>query len=223
MSWFFLSAIIPIVVAWQNGSSYVFAFSLVGVGIALHVVTVFLTRLFLKRRTLGTLEGGTWETTAGTGIVPRWVSALGMVGFGLFVSGLVVVLLLWLGAISLIKGNDAFYYRSLADSYVDKGEYEQAIIAYNESIKRHPGRADIIYDRGSTYYLMGDYQATIKDFTMALEVDPEPDLAENIYLARGYTYLLRLNDKKGCDDFRKACDIGNCSGYINAIGLGLCE
>ena len=56
----------------------------------------------------------------------------------------------------IAAGEDKFYFRSLADSYVDKGQYEQAISAYTKSIERHPNHGDIIYDRGNTYYL-GEY------------------------------------------------------------------
>jgi hypothetical protein len=86
-------------VAWLNGSTYTFAFSIFGVGIFLYFINIFLIRHFIKRHALSSLEDGSWEATAGTGIVPKWVSALGIVGIGFIPSGLIVALLLWLGVV----------------------------------------------------------------------------------------------------------------------------
>lgn len=100
MSWLVIAFVIPIVVAWLNGSTYSFAFSVFGVGILLYFINVFLIRYFIKGRAPSTLENGSWETTAGTGMVPKWVSAVGLVGTGFVPSGLIVALPLWLGVIA---------------------------------------------------------------------------------------------------------------------------
>ena len=41
-----------------------------------------------------------WEATAGKGIVPKWVSVIGLIGIAFVPSGLVVVLLLALDVVS---------------------------------------------------------------------------------------------------------------------------
>jgi hypothetical protein len=100
MSWFFLALIIPIIVAWLNGSTYTFASSVLVIGVLLYFINIFLIRYFIQKRAPSILEDDSWEMTAGPGIVPKWVSALGIVGLGFIPSGLVVALLLWLGVVA---------------------------------------------------------------------------------------------------------------------------
>jgi hypothetical protein len=90
MFWLAAGFAVPIIVAWRNGSSYGFAFSVLGVGVALYVITV--TYMELKHRKHGLLM----ELTAGTGFIPKWVGALSLVGMGFAPSGGVIALLLWL-------------------------------------------------------------------------------------------------------------------------------
>lgn len=99
MSWLVLAFIIPIVVALIDGSTYFFGFSISGFGLFLYVINNVLIRYFINKRAPGTFEDGSWEMTAGSGIVPKWVSVFGLLGMGFVPSGLVVALLLWLGLI----------------------------------------------------------------------------------------------------------------------------
>jgi hypothetical protein len=112
MSWFILALVIPVLVAWHDGSTYAFGFSITGVGLALYFVTKFLTIKYTDKQAPGLFDidialgppppgkDYLWEKTAGTGIVPRWVSVLGLIGMGLIPAGLIVALLLWLGLIT---------------------------------------------------------------------------------------------------------------------------
>jgi hypothetical protein len=99
-TWLSLSLVIPIAAAWLNGSNYTFAFGVSTVGIALHFINHFLIRYIIKKRTLSGPKNSSGERTAGTGIIPKWVSALGLVGLGFTPSGLIIALLLWLGIIN---------------------------------------------------------------------------------------------------------------------------
>jgi hypothetical protein len=98
-SWLFPSLVIPIAVAWLNGSSYTFAFSVFTAGVGLYFSSHFLIRHLIKKRARHRFENGSQVTTAGTGIIPKWVSALGLVGLGFIPSSLIVALLLWSGVI----------------------------------------------------------------------------------------------------------------------------
>jgi heme/copper-type cytochrome/quinol oxidase subunit 2 len=100
MSWLIITAIVPIVVAWMNGSTYTYAFSLVGVGVALYVANTLLIGKFVARRAPETLENDPWEDTAGTRIVPTWVPVIGLIGMGFVPAGLVVAVLLGIGLIA---------------------------------------------------------------------------------------------------------------------------
>jgi hypothetical protein len=97
MSWLILAFAMPVLVAWKDGSTYAFAFSVSGIGLAIYLANIALIRLFILRRAPSTLTDDTWERTAGKGIVPRWVSVLGLVGMGFVPSGLIVALLLFFG------------------------------------------------------------------------------------------------------------------------------
>ena len=100
MSWLIIALIIPVVVAWMDGSTYTFAFSLIGVGVVLYLMGTMLTGAFISRRAPETLEDDTWEATAGTGIVPKWVSVIGLLGLGFLPAGVAVTVLLWIGLVA---------------------------------------------------------------------------------------------------------------------------
>ena len=99
MFWLLASFAIPVYVAVQDGSTYTFAGSLIGIGVILYFVNLLLIRHFLLINAPGTIEDGSWEATAGTGAVPRWVSALGLIAVGLVPAGIVVALLLFFGVV----------------------------------------------------------------------------------------------------------------------------
>ena len=97
MSWLTIAFAIPVFVVLQDGSTYLFAFSLSGAGLLFYFINIYLNRWFIAKHAPSTLRDDTWEHTAGTGIVPKWVSALGHIGMGFIPSGFVVGLLLVLG------------------------------------------------------------------------------------------------------------------------------
>ncbi len=103
MSWIVLALLIPIAVAWTNGSTYPYAFSLIGVGAVLYFVNKGLLISYLRRRAPEAIEEGWWEETAGTGVVPKWVSVLWALAVGFIPAGIVVAALLWLGVIENMR------------------------------------------------------------------------------------------------------------------------
>lgn len=94
-----LAFIIPIVIALLIGSTYAFAFSIFLAGIALYFSNVFLSRQIIKSRLAAGLKNSSGQITAGTGIIPYWVTALALVGMGFIPSALIIALLLWLDII----------------------------------------------------------------------------------------------------------------------------
>jgi len=56
-------------------------------GILLYFCNVFLIRHFVKTRTPELAQDDLWEATAGTGIVPKWVSVIGLLSFSAFITG----------------------------------------------------------------------------------------------------------------------------------------
>ena len=99
MFWLIIAFVIPIIVAWNDGSTYTFAISISVAGLLAFIVNNVLIQFFISRRAPTSLSDGTWENTAGKGVVPKWVSFLGVVGAGFVPSGMVVALLLFLGVV----------------------------------------------------------------------------------------------------------------------------
>jgi hypothetical protein len=91
--------VIPIVVALMNGSTYSFAFGFSGFGVILYFLNIFLIHWFAARRAPWLTKAGGLELTAGTHIVPGWVSEIGLWGMGFIPSGLIVALLIALDVV----------------------------------------------------------------------------------------------------------------------------
>jgi tetratricopeptide (TPR) repeat protein len=84
-----------------------------------------------------------------------------------------------------------------------------------------PGDTHAYYNRGKTYYKKGQYDQAIKEYTKTIELNPT--LAE-AYDDRGLTYFDKLGDKKrGCTDWKLACDLGVCENYNLAKRNGDCK
>lgn len=98
-SWFLPGLTFPVVVAFQSGSTYGFAISVLGIGIFLYFLNIFLIHYFIKKRAPWFATPDRFELTAGLGIVPKWVSGLGLLGMGFVPSGVAVALLLWSGLV----------------------------------------------------------------------------------------------------------------------------
>jgi hypothetical protein len=90
----FLGALISLgiqrAMAWPAWTYFAVAAVL---GLICYVLSATLTGRFIESRAPGVamidrLHPGAnaWESTAGNGIVPRWVSAVGLLGFGFFLA-----------------------------------------------------------------------------------------------------------------------------------------
>jgi len=73
------------------------------------------------------------------------------------------------GAVHIQQGND----------YSDKGNYDQAIAAYDKAIQRNPDYAEAYYGRGNAYEAKGDHDRAIADYDKAIQLNP--DYAEAYY------------------------------------------
>jgi tetratricopeptide (TPR) repeat protein len=110
-------------------------------------------------------------------------------------------------ALELLPGANVYYSRGLA--YGKTGQYEQAITDYSKAIELLPGYTFAYYSRGHAYGERGQSEQAIADYTKAIELNPNFALA---YSERGIAYLVELgDDAKGCADWRKACELGECA------------
>ena len=58
-------------------------------------------------------------------------------------------------------------------------QYDGAIADFSESLKRKPGQAGVLNNRGQARYLKSDYAAAVADLNAAIELDPEHFVAMN--------------------------------------------
>ena len=96
-------------------------------------------------------------------------------------------------------------------SYNNKGEYDKAIKEFTKALEINPKDATIYNVRGVAYYDKGQYDQAISDYNKAIEINPK---YTDAYINRGITYFVKLENKaKGCADFKKACELGECNKY----------
>ena len=82
---------------------------LIALAILLHFVNVLLIWYFIKKKTpdlllLKNLPGiHKWELTAGTGIVPKWVSVIGLLAISAFATALLPWIMLLLKMVMSVK------------------------------------------------------------------------------------------------------------------------
>jgi cytochrome c-type biogenesis protein CcmH/NrfG len=113
---------------------------------------------------------------------------------------------------------NAYYNRGLA--YTNSGQYQRAIEDYNEEIRFQPLYVDAYYYRGNAYTNFGQYQRAIEDYDTVIRLNP--DYAE-AYNNRGVVYFMQGDNKLGCRDAQKACELGKCRILEMAKGKGYCH
>jgi len=120
-----------------------------------------------------------------------------------------------------IKPDYSFAYNNRGNTYARVGRHQEAIRDYSEAIRLNPGYARAYYNRGLTYGIyMGQYQRAIDDLNEAVRIEPDfPDL----YLTRGMIYFNLGGKELGCLDYKKACDLGNCTLLNMSLDQGACR
>ncbi|NJK83553.1 MAG: tetratricopeptide repeat protein [Saprospiraceae bacterium] len=82
---------------------------------------------------------------------------------------------------------------------------QAAIEDYSKAIQIRPSH-DTYYNRGLCYYYLKDYKTAHKDFTMALNMQPQYSKA--LYY-RGLVNYFTKEDQKAIEDLSAALKIGN--------------
>ena len=90
----------------------------------------------------------------------------------------------------------------------------------NSSPYVHEGVTGWHTNRGITYTKLHKYESAFKDFDECIRLKPNYDDA---YYNRGVIYLNHGYIEPGCQDARKACDLGNCRLLETAKGKGYCH
>lgn len=112
-------------------------------------------------------------------------------------------------------------YFNRGNSYCEKGQYDRAINDFTKAFEINPKYGEAYLNRGIAYAKKGQYDRAISYYDKALEINPKHVMTYN---NRGLIYLLKLEKtRRGCADFKKACELGNCRNYNRAKKRGYCR
>jgi TonB family protein len=98
-----------------------------------------------------------------------------------------------------------YYNRGLM--YVDKKDYDRAIVNFTEAIRLDSNYAKAYNNRGYTYAQKGEYDMAIADCNEAIRLNPNSAYA---YDSRGFAYMGKKEYEKAIEDFETALRI-----YLN--------
>lgn len=96
----------------------------------------------------------------------------------------------------------AYYNRALAKNYLK--DYEGAIEDYTKAIELDSTNIQALNNRGLAKKALEDYNGAVEDYTKAINLN---DSFATAYFNRGSVKVLM--EENGCDDFKKALDLGN--------------
>lgn len=116
----------------------------------------------------------------------------------------------------------ALVYNNRGVVYRVKGEYDRAIRDYNKALEINSNFAGACYNLGIIYHrYKSQYNLAISFYNKAIEINPK---YADAYYNRGHVYLMKLGNKtKGCADFKRACELGQCKNYNIAKQNGYCQ
>ncbi len=97
---------------------------------------------------------------------------------------------------------DTNYLKGL--SFLNDGQYDQAIVGFNKAIEVDPMHADAYFSRGYIHGIKDQNDKAISDYDIVLKITPKNIKA---YLNRGITYVKKENYTKAISDFNKAIQI----------------
>ena len=86
-------------------------------------------------------------------------------------------------------------------SYVDNGDYKQAIREYTNAIQLKPDYIEAYQERGDANTKTGDYDGAIADYSEAIRLYPD---SPSPYLSRGFAYQLKRDFDRAVADYELA-------------------
>lgn len=98
-------------------------------------------------------------------------------------------------------------FNNRGNAYSDLKQYPRAIEDYDEAIRLKPAYAHPYYNRGLARSDLGQHEQALSDYNETIRLKPDET---NAYINRGNTYFIQGDKTQGCDDAKKACELGNC-------------
>jgi len=97
-----------------------------------------------------------------------------------------------------------YIYYKMGNAYSNKGEYDNAIKAYQKTIKFNPQDNEAYYDIGYTYCKKGEYDKAIEAYQKAIEINPQNDKA---YYCMGIAYTKLKKYEKMIEAMQKVFEL----------------
>jgi tetratricopeptide (TPR) repeat protein len=98
---------------------------------------------------------------------------------------------------------EAYFYRALCN--LQTGDLQNSLKDFNKTLELNPENPDALFYRSNTKYLMKDFAGAKEDITKIIETNPT---LPNSYALRGLCDVELGNKKTGCEDFKKAKELG---------------
>ncbi len=98
-------------------------------------------------------------------------------------------------------------YAARGNAYYNLKQYQTALEDYSKAIQLQNDSSIFFNNRGNVYKELEMYQQAIGDYNEVIRLKPD---APTGYYNRGNIYFIQGEEKTGCDDAQKACDMGNC-------------
>ena len=89
----------------------------------------------------------------------------------------------------------------LGVKYLDKQDFDNALVAFSHAIRLDPKSPQAYNGRGVTHALMGQPERALADCCQAIRLDPEDP---EFYRSRGYVYESVGDETNANADFAKA-------------------
>ncbi len=141
-----------------------------------------------------------WVTAYGQGGTkkPGWVMPIG-IGIGSIATVLAVA-----SGISLLQGAAVQRHLDRGTTYLDQGNYDQAMVEFNDMSNIDPSVPSSYIGRGLVYLYRNDFEQAIANFDNAIQLDATVAVA---YRDRGLVYYFKGSYDNALADMDKAIEI----------------
>ena len=110
------------------------------------------------------------------------------------------------------NGKDVYkVYYNRGKAYLKQRQYDQAIYDFSQALERTPPgdknmRYFILESRGNSHQKTGRIEASIEDYTRAIELLPRQKKIQYVYHNRGWSWISKERYDAAIDDFGKALE-----------------
>jgi tetratricopeptide (TPR) repeat protein len=104
--------------------------------------------------------------------------------------------------------------------YMDNAEYRKAIKSFNLAIALNSKFVEAYQNRATCYGKLENNAKALEDFSTAIKIKPGDS---SLYLFRGYLLFKMRQESWACDDFKKACNLGDCFSLDWMNSKGKCQ